>query len=83
MTDAEQTELAALRREVAAWRALAEHLSSDGTRGAFPYLNIQGRWFAYASNPDNTYGLDVVADTPQSAAIALAEQLGILPKGEA
>lgn len=66
-------------RECGAWRALAEHMTADGICGSFPYKNIHGRWYAYTSaKADTNYGLDVVADTPQAAAVDLATKLGLL-----
>lgn len=91
MTDAEQSELAALRREVKAWRGLIAWEQQSYRRIDWPVDVSSGEETALYSARAHTYGGTHYSGpcwygrgpTPQSAAIALAEQLGILPKEEA
>ena len=88
-TAAEQSELAALRREVAAWRALAE-LPSRRYDVFFPGRRTAGDFAGSVGDRTkrviDEYGAVYVprvlgeGETPGAAAVALAEQLGLLPK---
>lgn len=79
-------ELADLRREVKAWRGLAEYALEGPTHrrsAELPFLNIHRQWVCFSHDSKEREGKVGKGPTPQSAAIALAEQLGILPKEEA
>jgi len=89
----EQRELANLRREAAAWRALAS-LQDGRYTVAFPGRRTMGDFGGSVADrtkrkPDGIGGTNVVrvygeGPTPQAAAIMMAERFGLIPAaGEA